>query len=87
MLAGLSLSFGVVQAKRSDHVGIYGVKPQKQYSCTYCNTNDHYVSPKIRRNGQFVQGHMKTDSNGSTTDNFSHKQNVNPYTGKKGYRP
>ena len=60
--------------------------PPKLYSCPACNTSDHYVAPTIRSNGQLVQGHMQSDSNSTRADNFSHKGNINPYTGEPGHQ-
>lgn len=59
-------------------------KPAKLYACPSCNTHDHYVAPTVRRNGQVVKGHMQTNSNKTRADNFTHKGNVNPYTGTPG---
>ena len=62
----------------------YSYTPVKLYSCAGCNSSDHYVSPTVRSNGVYVKGHMKTDSNSTRSDNFTHKGNVNPYTGSLG---
>jgi hypothetical protein len=58
--------------------------PARTYSCPRCNSNDHYVAPTIRTNGRRVRGHMQSDSNPTRVDNFSHRGNTNPYTGKPG---
>ncbi len=48
------------------------------------SVGDHYVSPHIRSDGTFVQGHMKTDSDDSFWNNWSSSGNLNPYTGRTG---
>lgn len=45
---------------------------------------DTYVEGHFRKNGTYVQGYYKTDSNSTQYDNYSSKGNINPYTGKKG---
>jgi hypothetical protein len=45
---------------------------------------DNYVKPYINKDGEYVEGHYRTDPNGSKLDNYSTKGNTNPYTGKKG---
>ena len=77
----LSLS---VNAKRSNEYIYYYDKPQKKYDCPQCNKNDHHVKPHFKKNGNYVPGHMKTDRNERRDDNFTHRKNINPYTGKKG---
>jgi|GEM_PF-1462580 len=51
----------------------------------YSSGSDVYVAPYVRSNGSYVQGHYRTRANGTTTDNYSHRGNINPYTGKRGY--
>lgn len=43
-----------------------------------------HVNGYFRKNGTYVQPHFRSDSNGTTLDNWSTKGNVNPYTGKEG---
>lgn len=45
---------------------------------------DKYVKGHVKKDGTYVQGHYKTDPNGTKNDNYSTKGNKNPYTGKKG---
>lgn len=47
---------------------------------------EHYVSGYVRRDGTYVQGHMKTDSDDSFWNNWSSEGNINPYTGAVGHR-
>lgn len=49
------------------------------------STGDVYVDPYIRSDGTVVQGHYRSRPNSTTLDNYSHKGNINPYTGKRGY--
>lgn len=85
LLAMCTISFilsPTVEAKGNSNN--YSYKPAKLYSCTGCNSSDHYVSPTVRSNGIYVQGHMKTNSNSTRNDNFTQKGNINPYTGTLG---
>lgn len=45
---------------------------------------DSYVQGYTRRDGTYVQGHYKSDSNPYPNDNYSYKGNTNPYTGNQG---
>jgi hypothetical protein len=45
---------------------------------------DTYVSGYCKKDGTCVEGYWRSDSNGTTSDNYSTKGNTNPYTGKKG---
>lgn len=38
----------------------------------------------LRSNGTYVQSYHRSTSNSISSDNYSTKGNVNPYTGKKG---
>ena len=40
----------------------------------------------MKKNGTYVMLHYKTRKDGTRLNNYSTKGNVNPYTGKKGYR-
>lgn len=44
----------------------------------------HYVSGHFRRDGAYVQGHYKTNSDDSFWNNWSSAGNRNPFTGKTG---
>lgn len=46
-----------------------------------------YVSGYTKSNGTYVQGHYRTAPNNTVNDNWSTRGNVNPYTGKSGYKP
>jgi hypothetical protein len=45
------------------------------------------VSGYTKRDGTYVQPHMRTAPDGIKTNNFSYQGNVNPYTGKVGTNP
>lgn len=47
---------------------------------------DTYVNPYVRSDGTYVQGHMRSDPDGSRLNNWSTRGNVNPYTGQPGYK-
>ena len=45
-----------------------------------------YQSSYYRKNGTYVTGHYKTQSDRTNHNNFSTSSNRNPYTGSRGYR-
>jgi hypothetical protein len=45
---------------------------------------DVYVKPYFRKDGTFVDGHMRSSPDKDFYNNWSTKGNVNPYTGKEG---
>lgn len=47
---------------------------------------DTYVRGHYRNNGTRVEGHYRSDRNDSVADNWSTRGNINPHTGKPGYR-
>ena len=47
---------------------------------------DVWVNGYTRKDGTYVQGHWRSSPNSTTLDNYSTKGNINPYTGKKGYK-
>ncbi len=54
----------------------------------YAQVNPHStkVHSYTKKDGTHVQSYRKTESDHTTNDNYSHKGNTNPYTGKKGYK-
>lgn len=48
---------------------------------------DHYVRGYTRKDGTYVAPHYQTNPNSTTSDNYSTRGNVNPYTGKPGTKP
>ena len=47
---------------------------------------DQWVNGYTKRDGKYVQGHYRSDSDSSFDNNWSSSGNSNPYTGKKGYK-
>jgi len=48
------------------------------------SSSDVHVKGHTKKNGTQVKPYTRTAPNGTKSDNFSTKGNVNPYTGKKG---
>lgn len=46
--------------------------------------SSHSVSGYVKKNGTYVNHHRATNADKTRTNNWSHKGNVNPYTGKEG---
>lgn len=46
--------------------------------------SSRYVAPHVTKNGTYVQGHYRSHPNGTASDNWSARGNVNPYTGESG---
>ena len=44
------------------------------------------VKGYTKRNGTYVAPHYRTNKNSLKYDNWSSKGNINPYTGRKGYK-
>jgi hypothetical protein len=49
-------------------------------------TAQNYVKPHVRKDGTYVQGHYRSDTNSTDRDNWSTRGNSNPYTGQQGTR-
>jgi hypothetical protein len=45
-----------------------------------------YVRGHTRSDGTYVQGHYRSSPNSTTSDNYSTRGNINPYTGQPGTR-
>jgi hypothetical protein len=45
---------------------------------------NQYVHGYTRSNGTYVRPYYRSSPNGTVTDNFSYRGNVNPYTGARG---
>lgn len=43
-----------------------------------------YVDPYVKRDGTFVEGHLRSNPNSTREDNYSTRGNSNPYTGQEG---
>ncbi|MGQ3888236.1 hypothetical protein ACQUW5_04270 [Legionella sp. CNM-1927-20] len=52
----------------------------------YCSLifGDVYVKGYQKSNGTYVEPHYRSSPNNTTSDNWSTKGNINPYTGKEG---
>lgn len=48
---------------------------------------DTYVRGYTRRDGVEVQPHYRTTPNSTRNDNYSTRENINPYTGEWGNKP
>lgn len=46
-----------------------------------------YVSPHLRKDGTYVQGHVRSTPNRTVDDNYGTRGNLNPYTGQTGTQP
>lgn len=55
-------------------------------AASFMASADDYVNPYIRNDGTYVQGHMRSNPDGQSWNNYSHQGNVNPYTGQRGYQ-
>jgi len=53
-------------------------------SAGHVNSQNHSVKGYTKRDGTQVAPSHATNPNGTRSDNYSHKGNVNPYTGKEG---
>lgn len=51
------------------------------------STGYHSVGGYYRTNGTYVAPHFQTNPNGTKSDNWSTKGNVNPFTGQPGTKP
>lgn len=47
---------------------------------------DEYVNGYYNHNGHYVEGYHRSDPNNTPDDNYSHKGNINPWTGQPGYK-
>ena len=50
------------------------------------NPNSKYQRGYTKKNGTYVQGHYKTQTNKTNHDNYSTTPNTNTYSGSKGYK-
>lgn len=47
-------------------------------------TAQTYVKPYMKKDGTYVEGHVRSAPNNTNTDNYGTKGNSNPYTGQQG---
>jgi hypothetical protein len=61
-----------------------------QYSRSYqglgtgSNPNSHYVQPYVNRQGEYTQGHMRTNPDSNPYNNYGTSPNYNPNTNSFG---
>lgn len=56
------------------------------YPTTTTNTSTTHVDTYQKKDGTIVQEHNRTSQNNTDKDNWSTDPNINPETGKKGYK-
>ena len=44
----------------------------------------NYVKPHVRKDGTYVEGHVRSAPDNSQYNNYGSKGNINPYTGQLG---
>jgi hypothetical protein len=71
-------------------VGIHGDKKMKIVTTVLIATfaasawAQTYVKPHVRKDGTYVEGHVRSAPNKTDADNYGTKGNTNPYTGQAG---
>lgn len=59
--------------------------------CAFSAIAQTYVKPYVRKDGTYVEGHMRSSPNANRYDNYGAKDNIygnqNPYTGQRGSQP
>jgi hypothetical protein len=63
-----------------------GGHSRSSYLNSYSNSNPNsvHVNGYVKQDGTYVAPHMRSAPNDTKLDNWSHKGNVNPYTGEVG---
>lgn len=56
----------------------------KSYSSSSSRLSAVHVRGYTKKNGTYVGPHFRSKANKTKKDNWSHKGNINPYTGKVG---
>ncbi|MDD2344915.1 MAG: hypothetical protein PHY85_02110 [Bacteroidales bacterium] len=75
---------GTPDMRYSSNKQTYGNSYSTTTTTTYTNNNVRYQSGYTNNNGTYVESHYKTTNNNTNWDNFSSKDNYNPYTGSTG---
>jgi len=67
-------------------LSIFGQPVYARGGRTYSSrgTGNHYVKGHTTKRGAYVKGHRQTNPDHTKMNNWSHKGNLNPYTGKMG---
>lgn len=55
-------------------------------AASFAYARDVYVNGYYRNDGTYVAPHHRSAPDGNPYNNWSHRGNVNPYTGERGYR-
>lgn len=76
-IAAYALSMGAM-ARGGGHSG------GSHSSGGHVNSSSHSVRGHVTKNGTYVAPSRATNPNKTRRDNYSHKGNVNPHTGKEG---
>ena len=76
-IAAFVVSMGAL-AKGGSHSG------EGHSSGGHVNSSSHSVSGHTTKNGAYVAPSHATNPNSTKRDNYGHKGNVNPHTGKEG---
>ena len=57
------------------------------HTSSHLNSQNHEIRGYTKKDGTYVAPSHATNPNATTHDNYTHKGNVNPYTGKEGDKP
>lgn len=85
LLAACLLSAGAYAKGGGGHVSTS--HSSSHTSGGHVNSQNHSVSGYVKKDGTHVAPSHATNPNGTTHDNYTHKGNVNPYTGATGTKP
>lgn len=66
--------------------GASGIGSGSMLSGGYTNPNSVHVGGYSRQDGTYVPPHERSSPNETTLDNWSHRGNINPHTGRRGYQ-
>ena len=64
----------------------YSTYGSRSYSSGYVNPSHTTVRSYTTHHGTYVPSYRRTSPDHSKTNNYSSRGNVNPYTGKRGYK-
>lgn len=93
LVALMAMSAGTLAAAKDTYKGA-SKGEQSPYSSGYSqspgmgsSSRSHTVSGHTRRDGAYVQPHVRTNQDSSRNNNWSTQGNVNPHTGESGTKP
>ena len=79
LMISIAISFPVcAKGYRSGSSRGYSSQSVKSYR------SSTHIRGYTKKNGTYVQPHIRTNPNNTKMDNYSTKGNINPYTGKYG---